>query len=282
MFSLSSIILAFFAGILGTLIGGTQTFICTGFVGLLVIIFNHCGIDTTFLNEVISNNLFLPCIIFNAAGLATAYAGTKHEIRGVETSRSLAFTNDPYVLLVGALGGILGYLIFDFENYFGFPVDTGAVSVILVGVLGRLLFNKENTYNKKNLDFLKNASVSFWLFQLLIGLAVSTVMAYFAKETGLYTIGFSISALSLIFALNDPAFPATHHTTLVAGYAIAQTGNILIAVAFGLIAHFIGYYLVWYLILIVELMLIHQLSQLRYVVLSYLHCFKIWGCKEAC
>lgn len=63
-------------------------------------------------------------------------------------------------------------------------------------------------------------------------------MAYFAKKTGLYTIGFSISALSLIFALNDPAFLATHHTTLVAGYAIAQTGNILIA--FGVIAHFIG------------------------------------------
>ena len=102
MFLLSSIILAFFAGILGTLIGGTQTFICTGFVGLLVIIFNHCGIDTTFLNEVISNNLFLLCIIFNAAGLATAYAATKHDIRGVETSRLLAFTNDPYVLLVGA------------------------------------------------------------------------------------------------------------------------------------------------------------------------------------
>lgn len=65
-------------------------------------------------------------------------------------------------------------------------------------------------------------------------------MAYFAKETGLYTIGFSISALSLIFALNDPAFPATHHTTLVAGYSIAQTGNILIAIAFGVIAHFVG------------------------------------------
>ena len=252
MFSLSSIIIAFFAGILGTLIGGTQTFICTGFVGLLVIIFNHCGIDTTFLNEVIYNNLFLPCIIFNAAGLATAYAGTKYDIRGVATSRSLAFTNDPYILLVGTLGGILGYLIFDFENYFGFTVDTGAVSVILVGVLGRLLFNKENTYNKKNLDFLKSASVSFWLFQLLIGLAVSTIMTYFAKEIGLYTIGFSISSLSLIFALNDPAFPATHHTTLIADYAIAQTGNIFLRIL-------LVYYLVWYLILIVELMLIDQL-----------------------
>lgn len=65
-------------------------------------------------------------------------------------------------------------------------------------------------------------------------------MAYFAKKTGLYTIGFSISALSLIFALNDPVFPATHLTTLVAGYAIAQTGNILIAIAFGVIAHFVG------------------------------------------
>ena len=188
MFSLLSIILAFFAGILGTLIGGTQTFICTGFVGLLIFLLEHVGVDTTFLNEALSNNLFLPCIIFNAAGLATAYAGTKHNIRGVETSRSLAFTNDPKVLLVGAIGGVLGYLIFAFENYFSFPVDTGAVSVILVGVLGRILFNQEDAYNKKNLDFLEKASPSFWGFQFLIGLAVSTVMAYFAKETGLYTI----------------------------------------------------------------------------------------------
>ena len=120
MFSLSSIILAFFAGILGTLIGGTQTFICTGFVGLLIFLLEHVGVNTTFLNEALSNNLFLPCIIFNAAGLATAYAGTKHEIRGVETSRSLAFTNDPKVLLVGAIGGGLGYLIFAFENYFSY------------------------------------------------------------------------------------------------------------------------------------------------------------------
>lgn len=240
MFSLSSIILAFFAGILGALIGGTQTFICTGFVGLFIFLLEHVGVDTTYLNEALSNNLFLPCIIFNAAGLATAYAGTKHEIRGVETSRSLAFTNDPKVLLVGAIGGVLGYLIFAFENYFSFPVDTGAVSVILVGVLGRILFNQEDTYNEKNLDFLETAPNSFWLFQLLIGIAVSTVMAYFAKETGLYTIGFSISALTLIFALSDPAFPATHHTTLVVGYAMAQTGNIIIAVVFGVIAHFIG------------------------------------------
>ena len=46
MFSLLSIILAFFAGILGALIGGTQTFICTGFVGLLIFLLEHVGVDT--------------------------------------------------------------------------------------------------------------------------------------------------------------------------------------------------------------------------------------------
>lgn len=239
MFSISFIILAFFAGILGALIGGTQTFICTGFVGIIIFLLNHCGVDTTFLNEVISNNLFLPCIIFNGAAFATAYASKHHNIRGVETSRSLAFTNDARVLLAGAFAGVLGYLIFACENYYHFPVDTGAISVILVGILGRVLYNKENTYNKKNLDFLKSANMNFWIYQILVGLSVSIVMAFFAKETGLYTIGFSISAFSLIFALTDPAFPATHHTTLVTGYAIMQTGNIFIAIIFGLLAHLV-------------------------------------------
>ena len=50
-------------------------------------------------------------------------------------------------------------MIFAFENYFSFPVDTGAVSVILVGVLGRILFNQEDTYNEKNLDFLEKVQI---------------------------------------------------------------------------------------------------------------------------
>ena len=199
MFSLTSIILAFLAGILGTFIGGTQTFICTGFIGIIAAILSCCGFDTAFFNDMVLNTLFLPCIIFNGAAFATAYASKNHQIRGVETSRSLAFTNDGRVLLAGALAGILGYMIYAFENYYAFPVDTG-----------------------------------------IFGIAVSAVMAFFAKETGLYTIGFSISAMSLIFALIDPAFPATHHTTLIAGYAIMQTGQIPLAIIFGLLAHLLS------------------------------------------
>ena len=78
-------------------------------------------------------------------------------------------------------------------------------------------------------------------FQLLMGFVFSLAMSYFAYETKLYTIGFSISAMSLLFGFTDSSFPATHHTTLVAGYAVMQTGNIFMGVLFGMISHMISY-----------------------------------------
>lgn len=239
MFNFMTACIAFFAGMLGTVIGGTQTFIITGFVGILVFCLQAAGVETTFLNDTVLNTVFLPCIIFNGAGLATAYAALHHPIRGVDTGRSLAFTADPKVLLAGGLGGLGGYLVYAFENYLSLPVDTGAVSVLTIGLIGRLLFNQEQSYNQLGINFLKKPQIKFWSFQILMTIAVSFICAYLIKETGLYTIGFSISAMSLIFALNDPAFPATHHITIVVGYAIMQTGNILLAVIFGIISQII-------------------------------------------
>lgn len=239
MFDLLTAFIAFCAGILGSIIGGTQTFIITGFVGIIVFCLQTIGIETTFINDVVLNTVLLPCIIFNGAGFATAYAALHHPIRGVDTGRSLTAFADPAVLLAGGIGGVGGYLIYAFENYFSFPVDTGAVSVFLIGVLGRILFNQEQNYNQLGINFLKKPQIKFWSFQLIMTIAISFVCAYLVKETGLYTIGFSISAMSLIFALNDPAFPATHHITIVVGYAIMQTGNIFIAVIFGILSQII-------------------------------------------
>lgn len=240
MFSITSIIIAFFAGILGTLIGGTQTFICTGAIGIIVTLLKVCHIDTTFINDTLLNTLFLPAIIFNGAAFATAYASQHHPIRGVETGRSLAFTNDSRVLLMGGFAGMLGYMIYTLANDLALPIDTGALSVVIIGMLGRFLYNKENQYNKIGIRFLKTRDLNYWLFQIIMAVTLSLVTAYFAKETKLYTIGFSISAISLIFALSDSAFPATHHVTLIAGYAMMQTQNIMIAILFGTLSHFIG------------------------------------------
>lgn len=239
MFDVLTMGLAFCAGILGSIIGGTQTFVITGFIGLFVFALQSVGVDTTFLNDVFLNTIFLPCIIFNGAGIATAYAAKHHPIRGVETGRSLAFTADPLVLLAGGLGGLGGYMIYAVESYFNAPVDMGAVSVVLMGVIGRILLNQEQNYNPKGIEFLKNPHPQFWSFQLILTVALSFVTAYLVKETGLYTLGFSISAASLIFAFTEPAFPTTHHITIVVGYAVMQTGNILLAVVFGVLAELI-------------------------------------------
>ena len=45
--------LAFGAGILGSVIGGTQTFIISGFVGILVFCLNSAGVETRFLNDTV-------------------------------------------------------------------------------------------------------------------------------------------------------------------------------------------------------------------------------------
>lgn len=239
MFDLQAMGLAFVAGGVGTLIGGTQTFIITGFIGIIVFVLQICGIPTQFLNDVVLNTFFLPCIIFNGAGFATAYAAKHYSIRGVDTGRSLAFTHDPFVILSGSLAGVLGYFIYAFANAMKFPMDTGALSVGIVGLLGRLLFNQEQNYNQAGIDFLKKHDKKVIIYELLFAGLISFSMSYFALETGFYTIGFSISALSLIFGLSDMAFPATHHITLVAGYAVMYTQNIFMGVLFGILAEII-------------------------------------------
>ncbi len=233
------ILLTLLAGACGALIGGTQTFIITGFLGVLLHVIEFAGVDVTFYLNYVLNLFFMPCVIFNGACVATAYAANHYDIKGYHTNRSLTFTNDIKVVLMGSLGGLLGYGLYTIANMI--PVDAGAVSVLTVGILCRFLLFKGERINKDRLNHLKTFPIKEISFQIVIGIIISLAMSYFALETKLCTIGFSISALTLIFGLSDPHFPATHHTTLVAGYAVMQTGNILMGVIFGLISHMINY-----------------------------------------
>ncbi len=238
--SLESAVLAFIAGCAGTIIGGTQTFIATGFIGILVALLQHAGADATFLNDVVLNHFFLPCIIFNGAAVATAVASKKYDIRGIETYRSLAFTNDPLILISGGIAGLAGYAIYFYANKIGLNMDVGSLSVVLVQVVARLLLaDKDHYINRNNLRRLKYPDWYALSYQLLFTVCISFAMAYFALKTKLYTIGFSISALSLIFSFTDSGFPSTHHITLVTGYAAMVTGNLWISVLFGVLAQVI-------------------------------------------
>lgn len=230
-------ILAFFAGVIGTFLGGTQTFICTGLIGLIVSGLTLLGYDVSFLNDVILNVLFLPCVIFNGASVATAYAAKNHDIRGVNTDKSLLFTMDHKVFLCGGLFGLIGYLLFCLFSCFNIPMDIGALVVVIVGIIGRLLFNQEQWINKKGFTPSKNAMIHLLTFQLLLSTGVSLITIFLVQLTGIVSIGFYVSAFSLIFAFQYPRFPATHHISMVVGYAFMQTGDILISILFGIISH---------------------------------------------
>lgn len=233
-------ILAFLAGVLGTILGGTQTFVCTGLIGIIVSILSLLHIHIPLLSDVILNIIFLPCIIFNGAGAATAYAALHHPIKGTQTDTSLLFTKDYKVFLCGGLFGLLGYLLFSLFSAFQLPMDIGALVVVIVGVIGRLLFNKSGQYmNKKGFTPTRQATINLFTFQIIFAIIISLLTIGIVNITQMTAIGFYISAFSLIIALKYPRFPATHHISMVVGYAFMQTGNILLSVIFGIIAHLI-------------------------------------------
>lgn len=232
-------IVAFVAGGVGTLLGGTQTFVGTGLIGLISVALGAMGITIPYFNDVILNVFFLPAVIFSGAGVATAYAALHHDIRGVETGRSLYFTKDIKVVLVGAVTGTVCYGLFVGLSNLGAPLDIGALVVITGGVFGRLAFNKEQYINKAAFKIPMNQWISLLVKQSILAAVLSIITCYLVKWTGVTAIGFYISAFSLYFALKNPKFPATHQITMVAGYAFVQTGSILMAIVFGVLAEIV-------------------------------------------
>ena len=133
------IVFAFLSGILGAMIGGTASFVVTGIVGIFTILLSSLQVDISLINDQVLNFLFMPCICFNGATGAMAFAANKrhHPMNGADGNRSLYFTADPLVLLVGGLFGVIGYLFFSLFTYLNLPLDIGALVVTIVNFIVR-------------------------------------------------------------------------------------------------------------------------------------------------
>lgn len=245
MFSASTALLAFCVGIVGSIFGGTQTFIVTGFAGLFIYGLKAAGVDSPFLMGTLLNTVFLPAVIFNAASVSTAYASRKYDIEGWDINHSLLFTHDPMVSLIAGLGGLAGYLLFAFAQFIDLPADQGSFSVIVLGVITRLVFGKGYWVNPEATSYYKQEGVRYWLFQFVnsIGICGLEAIALAQVPEEFYSVGFSVSAALIILTGFDSqrrTYPTTHHETLVVGYALAATGgNILVAVLFGMLSNLI-------------------------------------------
>ena len=246
MFDASTTLLAFLLGIVGAIIGGTQTFIMTGVVGLFIYALQAAGVASEFMSETLLNTVFLPAIIFNAATVSTAFAHKRgYDIAGADVTHSLLFTHDPLVMLMAGFGGLAGYLVFSFARAIGLPADQGSFSVILLGVATRLRVGAGRWVNPEATAYYRREGLRYWAFQLVNGVAVCGVTAIVLSHVtpAFYSIGFSISAALLLLQSYDReglTYPTTHHETLTVGYAMAATGgNVVASMCFGLLANVI-------------------------------------------
>lgn len=266
-----SLLAAFGGGVFGTLIGGTTAFVFTGILALTGIAVSLAGGGDIILNEVAFGPFFGPHIAFVGGVAAAAYAGRKQkmqegianpsevnvvmsgdkeetieseELSGADTTIPLFKTNDPVVLLVGGVFGMIGYLTNELIVQSSILIDTVAFTVILLGIAVRFVFGKTSLFGKypsteKRFDFTPKGI----LFNGIWGFGLSAVVGYAAILLEINNIGFAISAISLIFVYFGLLFPVSHHISMVAGYAALAFGNVLLAAIIGLFATIAGDYI---------------------------------------
>lgn len=245
MISLEACLIAYLLGIVGAIVGGIQTFIAAGFVGIVVFALKAAGVESAFLTDTLMGTVFLPCIIFNAASVSSAFASRKgYEIKGWDISHSLIFTHDPVVMLVAGLGGLLGYLVYALALGLGLPADAGAFSTLVVGVVTRALLGHGHWINPKATDYYREQGARYWVFQAINATAICGVTAIVLVQVdpAYYNIGMYVSALLLLLQTMDRdsmTYPTTHHETLIVGYALAACGNPVAAVLFGMLSNLI-------------------------------------------
>lgn len=243
------VLAAFGGGVFGALIGALPAFIFTGIMGLMGIAIMACGGDIDIVGNIAFGTLFGPHIAFAGGVAAAAYAANKkhHIDEGNDTITPLLKTQDSSVLIVGGVFGVLGFLINSLFVHMGLQTDTVAMTVFTSGVIVRLLFGSTGLIGKnENVATSKLEKRSFFpdsktlAFSIVWSVSLGLVISYIVNITQIGTIGFCISAFSLIFVQMGFEFPTTHHITLVAGYATIATGNIFIGAVFAVIACIIG------------------------------------------
>lgn len=277
--TLTTLIAAFGGGVFGALIGGTTAFIFTGLLGLIGIAIILGGGGDFVLNEVALGVFFGPHVAFVGAVAASAYLGRKktrelkkaglpsgldaqqiysHEyddykidrdlisklVDGADINTPLFKSNNPMALIIAGLFGVAGHsLNYFFANILELPIDTIALNVLIFGLLCRFLFGSSGLVGRYPKGESRFAPVTkSLLFTIIWAFGLSAVTGYIVLELEIETIGFVISATSLIFTYFGLSFPVSHHVTMVTGFAAITFGNIWLPILFGILAAVSGDY----------------------------------------
>lgn len=258
---ISNLLIAFGCGIFGAALGALAAF---EFVGLLVIALVIIQVSTGAPSDFINFpfGYFGPHAGgFGAGVAATAYAARKGKIgSGRDITTGLCGLDSPDVLLVGGVFGVIGFLcIWVFNKIPNFSsglawTDTVAFTVIVSGIITRLVFGKTGIFGKpeQGISHLNPPAEKCWmpyhsrLSQLVtLGVGVGMAAGYLGVSLGGNgaLLAFGVSAFSLIFLHFNTNVPISHHIGLPAATAAALSGSIIWAGITGICCALLGEFL---------------------------------------
>lgn len=267
MISILCLLAAFGGGVFAAAIGPLPAFIMTGVFSVAGSVAGMCGAaeaSNILLNYVAFGPFFGPHIAFAGGAAAAAFAKKKGIMEnGADIATALAGFNEPGVLMVGGVFGIIGYLFKELVvmNLFAGTISTRLVTdapgftVFCSAVLARLLFGGKLRTGTAVLSKGKVLSTTMLIgfgYSLLVGgLYAGAIYAGVPVDAfgGAYpTLIFGLAAIGLVFAEMGQPYFGCHHILIISAEAAVQsyavTGNVymsaVMAVVFGLITTLIA------------------------------------------
>lgn len=224
-----ALIAAFGGGILGAYMGALPAFIMTGVFALVGGVLQAAGVTTDIAVSFLAfGSLLGPHTAFAGGVAAAGFAGKKGSLKsGADILSPLYGLTEPFVLLVGGIFGVLGFIVHYLISItpLGPLTDLPGITVFILAVITRLVFGSTGLTGKReagsNWYTGGKGMVNNLIWGCGVGIAVSFVAAVLSQldnwgtVSGMYPIiVFGFSAVTLIFTQTGFAMPASHHLTL--------------------------------------------------------------------
>lgn len=249
------LIAAFGGGIMGAAMGAVGSFVVVGALAIIGGSIGLAGAPEAIVGNLAFGSYIGPHVAFAGGVAAAAFAGKKKLNSGTDVGKPLHSLNDPSVLIMGGVFGIIGFLLLHlYDVILGIPTDNVALVVFTSAIIARFafgtggLFGKVPAGEKKQWFPEGSALMNCIALGLGVGLMVSGVGLHLIEigvpihlVQGFYpAITFGIAALTLVFALMGHGIPATHHIALPAALAAVLSGNLIVGAVVGVICSVFG------------------------------------------
>lgn len=185
------------------------------------------------------NPLFGAHIVYASGAGALAYATRRKYIdSGLNILEPLAGLGKPDILLVGGIFGVLGYLAERIGTGLLLPIDCVALSVVITGLIARILFDPGWAKNRFKDE---KEKPSLWpsgqelLMMIVLGATVSIAGAFAAPIVKNPLIPFGLALMFIIYLQMGFKGEVWHHIVLISAITSLTGGGSPAAIVWGIV-----------------------------------------------